>query len=86
MNLKNLIKDFPAKNISSSDLNDIINYVISVIVEASIQETIEVGDWVIGKIDEKTFYVTERYSSSDMSRFMHDEFCKRRLVKVVDKL
>jgi hypothetical protein len=86
MNLKNLIKDLPAKNINSSDLIDIINYVINIIIEVPVQETIEVGDWVINKIDEKTFYISERYSSSDMSRYMHDEFCRKKLIKVVDKL
>lgn len=86
MNLKNLIKDPPAKNLSSSELMDVISYVISVIKEIPVSETIEVGDWVINKIDERTFYLSERYSSSDMSRFMHDEFSKKRLIKNIDKL
>lgn len=86
MNLKNLIKDPPAKNLNSSELMDVISYVISIIKEVPVSETIEVGDWVINKIDERTFYLSERYSSSDMSRFMHDEFSKKKLIKTVDKL
>lgn len=86
MNLKNLVKDPPAKNLSSSELMDVISYVLSVIKELPITETIEVGDWVINKMDERTFYLSERYSSSDMSRFMHDEFSKKKLIKNVDKL
>jgi hypothetical protein len=86
MNLKNLIKDTPVKNLSSSELMNVISYVLSAIKEISITETIEVGDWVISKVDERTFYLSERYSSSDMSRFMHDEFSNKKLIKVVDKL
>ena len=86
MNLKNLVKDLPAKNITTNDLSDIVNFVLCIIVETPVDETIEVGDWVINKIDEKTFYLSERYSSSDMSRFMHDEFCEKKLVKTMERL
>lgn len=86
VNLKNLVKDFPVKGMSSSELTDIVSYVISALVEVPVTETVEVGDWVISKIDNKTFYVSERYSSSDMSRFLHDEFTRRKLIKKVDEI
>lgn len=88
MNLKNLIKDLPIKsiNVNSSELMEIINYTLCVILETPVQETIEVGDWIIHKIDEKTFNISERYSSSDMSRFLHDEFCRKKLIKRIDRL
>jgi hypothetical protein len=83
--LNNIVKDIPI-NISSSELSDIINLVLCVIVEIPVNDTIEVGDWVINKIEDKTFYLTKKYSSSDMSRFLHDEFCKRKMVKKQDRL
>lgn len=87
MNLKNLIKDIPRKeNVSLSDVLDIVNYTLSQIVEASIEDTIEVGDWVLSKVDQHTIAIQERYSPADMSRFLHDEFLKKRFIKNVDKL
>jgi hypothetical protein len=86
MNINNIIKDKPGKDISSSDLTDIISYFISAIREVPVTETIEVGDWVISKVDERTFYVSEKYSNADMSRFMHDEFTKKKLIKNVDQI
>jgi len=83
--LNNLTKDLPI-NLSSSELSDVLNLVLCIIVEMPINDTIEVGDWIINKIEDKTFYLTKKYSSSDMSRFLHDEFCKRKMVKNLDQL
>lgn len=87
MNLKNLIKDVPKKeHVSLSDVLDIINYTINKIVEAPIDDTIEIGDWVLSKVDHNTINIQERYSPVDMSRFLHDEFARRRFIKTVDKI
>ena len=87
MNLANMIKEIPKKkDVSISDLMDLINTVMSIIVETPINEPIEVNDWIIFKVDNYTFKIQHRYTPADMSRFMHDEFSKKRLIKIVDKL
>ena len=84
-NILSYIKDLPI-NVNSSDLSNILNFVLCMIVETPINDTIEIGDWVVNKIDDRTFYLTEKFSSSDMSRFLHDEFCKRKMIKNNDRI
>ncbi len=87
MDIKALIKDIPRNtNISPSDITNILNYALARLVLVPVTETIEVGDWIINKIDERTLHLTERYTDSDMSRFLHDEFTKQKMLKTIDKL
>ncbi len=87
MNLATIVKDLPRKNdINVADFMDIVNLAICLIVESPVGEPIEVNDWVIFKVDERTINIRERYQSSDMSRFLHDEFSVKKLIKEIEIL
>lgn len=87
MNLANIVEDLPRKGeLSVSDFMDIVNMALCLIVEAPINEPIEVNDWVIFKVDERTINIRERHQSADMARFLHDEFSVKRFIKEVEIL
>lgn len=84
----NKIKDIAEKNgISETALTNIINFIICELLDIGAGVSINVGDWILTKIDNSNcFYVDKKYTDADMSRFVCDEFTKRHLLKNHDKL
>lgn len=84
---KQRIKELAKKSgIGEIDIINVANYVICEIIGMPAGTSVEVGDWTITSVDGKCFYISEKYTDADMSRFLHDDFTKKNLLKENDRV
>lgn len=87
MELKKLIKDLPgSKRLTLLEVTNMFNFMLCRLVDLPLEDTLDVGDWIVSKVDKTTIYLSQKYTAVEMSRMMHDEFNKSGLIKKVSRL